>query len=137
MQLDPELELYAMPQRELVRSDEDIKILVDNFPEKSRATFLDWYEGYKVQVREPYGPKKSKGPQQTVRQTVRRPPPQRPARLLRASEETPSGPLLAPLSPGRRGLAAKQIPRSGCRTACAPVPAWCLPAQGRRVPLRR
>ena len=62
MQLDPELELYAMPQRDLVRSDEDIKILVENFPEKSRATFLDWYEGYKVQVREPYGPKKSKGP---------------------------------------------------------------------------
>jgi|TARA_B110001469_G_C9467210_1_gene235007 hypothetical protein len=51
MQLDPELELYAMPQRDLVRSDEDIKILVENFPEKSRATFLDWYEGYKVQVR--------------------------------------------------------------------------------------
>ena len=61
MQLDPELELYAMPQRELVRSDEDIKILVDNFPEKSRATFLDWYEGYKVQVRA-VRPKEKQGP---------------------------------------------------------------------------
>jgi len=25
-----------------VRTDEDVKILVENFPEKSRATFLDW-----------------------------------------------------------------------------------------------
>ena len=61
MQLDPELELYAMPQRDLVRSDEDIKILVENFPEKSRATFLDWYEGYKVQVRA-VRPKEKEGP---------------------------------------------------------------------------
>ena len=58
MQLDPELELYAMPQRDLVRSDEDIKILVENFPEKTRATFLDWYEGYKLQV-PPHGQKVS------------------------------------------------------------------------------
>ena len=58
LQLDPELELYAMPQRDLVRSDEDIKILVENFPEKTRATFLDWYEGYKLQV-PPHGQKVS------------------------------------------------------------------------------
>jgi len=58
MQLDPELELYSLPQRDLVRTDEDVKILVENFPEKSRATFLDWYEGYKKQVMapKPHGP---------------------------------------------------------------------------------
>ena len=53
MQLDPELELYSMPQRDLVRSDEDIKILVENFPEKTRVQFLDWYEGYKLEVMAP------------------------------------------------------------------------------------
>lgn len=51
--LDPELELYSMPQRDLVRSDEDIKILVQAFPEKVQTQFLDWYEGYKAQVMVP------------------------------------------------------------------------------------
>ena len=69
MQLDPELELYAMPQRDLVRSDEDIKILVENFPEKSRATFLDWYEGYKLQVRAVW-PKEMEGPADGVTATA-------------------------------------------------------------------
>ena len=30
------------PYLDQVRTDEDVKILVENFPEKSRATFLDW-----------------------------------------------------------------------------------------------
>jgi len=58
MQLDPEMELWKLPARDLIRSEEDIYTVAGAFPESVRAQFLDWYEGYKVQVTapQPHGP---------------------------------------------------------------------------------
>jgi len=58
MQLDPEIELWNLPARALIKTEEDIYTVAGAFPEKVRAQFLDWYEGYKVQVTapQPHGP---------------------------------------------------------------------------------
>ena len=56
--LDPELALYALPQRDIIRSNEDIYAVAEYFPEKYRGQFIGWYEGYRKQVLTP----KPKGP---------------------------------------------------------------------------
>lgn len=56
--LDPDMQLYALPQRDLIRSRDDLYTIAKAFPESARDQFLDWYEGYRLQVTAP----KPKGP---------------------------------------------------------------------------
>ena len=39
-QLDPDLELYKLPQRDLLRVEQDIYTIAQAFPEKTRAQFI-------------------------------------------------------------------------------------------------
>jgi len=62
-QLNPNLELYKLPQRDLLRTEEDLYTIAQAFSEKTRVQFLDWYQGYKEQVTapKPDGPGLSEG----------------------------------------------------------------------------
>ena len=53
MRLDPNLKLYKLPPRRLIRSEADVYILASAFPADVRTQFIGWYEGYKSQVTAP------------------------------------------------------------------------------------
>ena len=53
MQLDDEMQLYKLPPRQLISSEDDLYTVAEAFPEKVRAQFVGWYQGYKAQVTAP------------------------------------------------------------------------------------
>jgi len=53
MQMDADMQLHELPQRQLLSSEDDLFTIAEAFPEKVRDQFKGWYSNYKAQVTAP------------------------------------------------------------------------------------